>query len=201
MPRLAAQLIDDISVLAHACREILWEVADLAEDVRSQMKGRRDAARLAAREQGLHERMGRAAHALLSDGVSIERTPDFNAMLAELGQLATRQRNRMHGAHSEQAPLSPSVSVRRLTRALQAGDWRVHTMAIEASSPWLGKTLDEEPPAGLCLAVQRDRTLFPFSADWTFQQADLLLVLAPVSHLALWENWMAKGSTDYGDAL
>jgi hypothetical protein len=196
MPRLTAQLIDDASVLAHACREILWEVADLAEDVRSQMKSRRDLARIAEREQGLYEQIGRTAHALLSDGVSIERTPDFSAMLADLSRLASQRRNRMRVPDSAHIPLSPSVSVRRLTRALQAGDWRVHTVALEASSPWIGKTLDRDPPAGFCLAVQREHTLFPYSADWTFQQADLLLVLAPVSDLELWDNWIAQGSTN-----
>jgi hypothetical protein len=201
MSRLAAQFIDDLLVIGQACRDAFWEVADLAQDVRSRVKRRRTLIRLADREQILHQQLGRAGHALLSDGVTISRTPDFDAMLEELDRLGAR-----HGPdaartlHPELAVRS-SMSARRLMRTFESGDWRVHTVSIENSSPWIGRSLSGERPDGLCVAVQRNHVVYPFNPEWSFRQGDVVVVVAPASHAALWEQWMARGSTDVVDGL
>lgn len=197
--KLSSEVADDLTVAAHACRDLFWEVADLAAHVRSRARTRRALWALADREQHLYGQLGRDGYALLIDGISVERTPQIDATLKEIRHSETRRHQHRHGMSRSSWDIRASMSSVRLTHLVRTGEWRIHAVAVTQESPWIDRELTGETPTGVCLAVRRDQSLHPLTWDWRLHDGDLLMVLAPSASFSDWDQWITQGSTDTRD--
>ncbi len=194
--KLSYDIVGDVVTAGHTCRELFWEVADLASHARSQFRHRRTLWELADREENLYRQLGRDGHALLVDGVSVETTPRFDATLREIRHFETLRHQHARGMFRSSWDVRASMSARRLAHIVRSGDWQIHAIAVTEGSPWIGRELTGETPTGICLAVGRDQSLHPFTPDWRLLDGDLLMVLAPPTYFSEWDQWITQGSTD-----
>lgn len=199
LKKISSDIAGDLVMAGHACRDLFWEVADLAAHGQSQFRNRRTLRELADREQHLYGQLGRDGYALLVDGVAVERTPRVDATLREIRHYETLRHQHARNISHSSEDVRASMSSRRLAHIVRTGDWQIHAVAVAHGSRWVGRDLTGDTPTGICLAVRRDQSLHPFTSDWRFLDGDLLMVLAPPTYFSDWDQWITQGSTDVLD--
>lgn len=198
MTNLINYLVDDIVVLGHAVNRIFWDVVDEAQQSRSRFRHHRVLTRLAERETGQYERLGRMGLELLRDGIPVERTPETSLVLAEIDRLQAEQRRLRDRYGSTLSETATPFPWRRLERAVHTGEWVIHVTALPDSSPWCGRPMTGRPPAGVCFAIKRGPSIQPVTPDTVGLGGDLLMILSPAANVSDWDRWMLQGAAEEG---
>ena len=194
LTNLPRYLLDETSDFLRACREGFWELADRAERTRARLRVRREQVALARREASICRQLGRMGFELMEDGVSLTRTPEIAALIADIGRLAADRQQmdrRLAGELSEMA----GFDWRRLSRQFEAGECVLTSLRVAPDAPGCGRSPTADTPAGLCVAITRSGELLQVSGGVTCRPDDVLFVATPTSAVPQWESWAGGTST------
>ena len=192
--------IDEISNILRGFREAFWEVADRTERSRARLRLLRQRDELACRESLDYRQLGRAGFELLTDGVSVTRTPDTAALLDDIHRLIASQRETDRKLVADLIEFSQH-DWQRLVRQLEHGESVFRSFRLggdTTESLWM---VGATPPPGMCLAVIRNEVLHQMSEGLGHQSGDILLAVVPVSVIPEWEVWSRGTSTVSVDEL
>ncbi len=192
----------DAVVLGRAINHLFWDLVDEAEDTRSRFRTHLELTRTREREARQYERLGFIGFSLLREQIPVEPTPETSRILTGIEQLHAEQQRLRNLAGAKPAGEGIPFPWRRLERLLQSGEWVVHMRMLPVSSPWCGRPMNAERPAGLCLAILRGETFQPFTPDTIGAPGDLLIILAPAPSRLAWDQWILRGvASEPGDAV
>jgi hypothetical protein len=181
-------------VIGRAINQMFWEIADDAQRTRSRIRTHRELRRLSDLETADYERLGQIGFSLLQDQISVDRTPEISMISTEIEQLRAEYQRQRNVLDAQLAGEALPFSWRRLERWVESGEWVVHAKILPDSSPWCGRSMSAERPAGVCLAIKRGENLRAVTPDTIAAPGDLMIILAPAASVPAWDRWILHGS-------
>lgn len=199
MNKLLNLVTNNVEVIARSLGQIFWEVADETQQARSRLRLQKELDRLAEQETAQYQRLGRMGFQLLQDHLTVERTPETSAVLAEIDHLRDEQHRLRRRPDAKHLAMPTPFPWHRLEKVLESGEWVIHTTTLPDSSPWCGRPMASRPVPGVCFALKRGDAILPLAPDTVWLSGDLLMILCPVGSVSAWDRWILFGSPNTSD--